>query len=186
MMLGIKRDIFESLKFHIKDVNASTLLSIPLKRICNSPFVVVCIGTDRCIGDSLGPLVGYNLKNLDVRYPVFGTINEPIHAMNLEEKLELLKANYPDHSIIAVDASLGNKKSVGTIQFREGPIYPGKGVGKKLPPIGDYSLIGVVDTMDKFNNANIHQVRLSFVMEMADVITDCLYKATHSALYARN
>ncbi len=90
MMLGIKRDNFESLKFHIKDINASTLLSIPLKRICSSPFVVVCIGTDRCIGDSLGPLVGYNLKNLDVKYPVFGTINEPIHAMNLEENLELL------------------------------------------------------------------------------------------------
>lgn len=185
-MLGIKRDVFESFKFHIKDANASTLLSIPLRRICSSPFVIVCIGTDRCIGDSLGPLVGYNLKNLNVKYPVLGTISEPIHAMNLKENLELLKTNYPDHNIIAVDASLGNKKSVGTIQFREGPIYPGKGVGKKLPPIGDYSLIGIVDTIDKFSSSNIHQVRLSFVMEMADVMTDCLYKATHGTLYARN
>ncbi|MDI3312245.1 MAG: DUF1256 domain-containing protein [Thermoanaerobacterium sp.] len=26
-------------------------------------FVIVCIGTDRSTGDSLGPIVGYKLKN---------------------------------------------------------------------------------------------------------------------------
>jgi len=178
-MLGIKRNSFESLIYDTKEPNASTELSVQLRKSLNAPFVIVCIGTDRCIGDSLGPLVGYNLKNLNVNYPVYGTIYDPIHAVNLKDNLKYLKIKYPDHNIIAVDASLGNPKSVGTIQFREGPIYPGKGVGKKLPPVGDYSLIGVVDSIDKFSSTNIHQVRLSLVMEMAEVITSSIYLATH-------
>ncbi|MPW25423.1 spore protease YyaC [Alkalibaculum sp. M08DMB] len=181
-MLGIKRNNSDSIVYDVKEPNASVSLSLVLRDYLSSPFVIVCIGTDRCIGDSLGPLVGYNLKNLNVKYPVYGTIFEPIHAVNLKDNLKYLNAKYPNHNIIAIDASLGNSKSVGTIQFREGPLYPGKGVGKKLPPVGNFSLIGIVDSVDKFNSSSIHQVRLSLIIEMAEVITQSIYLATHKAV----
>ncbi|MFZ7121725.1 MAG: spore protease YyaC [Eubacteriaceae bacterium] len=178
-MFSIKKDNSRSLVYDIKTTNISRNLSNELKLKLTGPFLILCIGTDRCIGDCLGPLVGYNLKKLNVDYPVYGTISEPIHAVNLNKNLQKLKASFPNHEIIAVDASLGNSKSVGTIQFREGPVYPGKGVGKQLPPVGNYSLIGVVDSIDIFHNSSIHQVRLSLVMEMADIITQSIYLATH-------
>ena len=31
----------------------------------NRPVIFLCIGTDRATGDSLGPLVGYKLKNIN-------------------------------------------------------------------------------------------------------------------------
>lgn len=41
-------------------------LYIKLKNIIaeNRPIIFLCIGTDRATGDSLGPLIGYKLKNL--------------------------------------------------------------------------------------------------------------------------
>ena len=48
--------------------------------------VLLCIGSDRVTGDSLGPMVG---SALEERYkksiPVFGTLKMPVHALNLEE-----------------------------------------------------------------------------------------------------
>ena len=41
-------------------------LYIKLKDIFleNRPIIFLCIGTDRATGDSLGPLIGYKLKNI--------------------------------------------------------------------------------------------------------------------------
>ena len=45
----------------------------------------LCIGTDRSTGDSLGPLVGHKLRRRSLRgAAVIGTLDKPVHAMNLE------------------------------------------------------------------------------------------------------
>lgn len=176
-MLGFKKYNEEPYIYDMKEVNIEQQLGSKLRSIMGMPFVLLCIGTDRCIGDSLGPLVGYNLKKSGVNFPVYGTISQPVHAVNLKDNINDIKENHPYHSIIAIDASLGNAKSVGTIQFREGPIYPGKGVGKKLPPVGNYSIIGVVDALNSFSSNNIHQVRLSLVMEMSEIIAESIQVA---------
>lgn len=31
----------------------------------NRPIIFLCIGTDRATGDSLGPIIGYKLKNIE-------------------------------------------------------------------------------------------------------------------------
>jgi len=56
---------------YIED-NAVDLLSSSLKDIIDEDTIVVCIGTDRAIGDTLGPLVGTILKNNSYKYPVYG------------------------------------------------------------------------------------------------------------------
>lgn len=46
--------------------------------------LVLCIGTDRSTGDSLGPLIGYQLRQRGLKHiHVVGTLNKPVHAMNL-------------------------------------------------------------------------------------------------------
>ena len=145
-----------------------------LKNYINSDTVIVCIGTDRCIGDCLGPLTGTILKSKNFPLVVYGTISEPIHALNLDKKLNEIKSIYPNSLIIGIDACLGSTESIGEIQIRDYPIHPGKGVGKILPNVGDYSIIGIVDSCENnelFTNRNI---RLNLILEMSRVICDAL------------
>ncbi len=52
------------------------------------PPVVLCIGTDRVTGDSLGPLVGTFLHayGSDRYLSIYGTLDFPVHALNLEDE----------------------------------------------------------------------------------------------------
>ena len=148
-----------------------------LKDYINKDSVVVCIGTDRCIGDCLGPLVGTLLKTKNYPLSVYGTIEEPIHALNIDKQLQQIKKLHPKSIIIGVDACLGDINNIGEIQARDYPIHPGKGVGKLLPEVGDTSIIGIVDSSDNnelFTNRNI---RLNLIMNMAKVITHALIHA---------
>lgn len=141
-----------------------------LKDFIDSKTIIICIGTDRCIGDCLGPLVGSMLREKFFPLPVYGTISEPIHALNIDEKLNIIKNMHPNAKIIGVDACLGDASSIGELQARDYPIHPGKGVGKSLPDVGETSIIGIVDSSDNselFTNRNI---RLNLIMEMAKVI----------------
>ena len=157
---------------------APSLLGEYLKKFFNGDTTVVCIGTDKCIGDSLGPLVGSLVKEKDPDFPIYGTLDDPIHAVNLKDKILYLKTKYPNNFFIAIDACLGDEDTIGNIQVRHSPIYPGKGVGKKLPSVGHISIIGIVDSPKGHNAMSLHNVRLSFVMKIAKVISESLLIAT--------
>jgi putative sporulation protein YyaC len=108
-------------------------------------MVLVCIGTDRLTGDSLGPLIGYKLD--DIKYKnvfVYGTLENPVHAKNLDEVLRVIKSKYNTPFIIAIDACLGSMDHVGYISVSEGPLKPGAGVNKELTEVGDINIMGIV------------------------------------------
>ncbi len=69
-------------KIHYKDSLGYYTLSNFLKDELNANTIIVCIGTDRCIGDCLGPLIGSMLEEKFFPLPVYGTIANPIHALN--------------------------------------------------------------------------------------------------------
>jgi putative sporulation protein YyaC len=166
-------------RVHYTSENASEILSEAIKEKISNQVVIVCIGTDRCIGDALGPLVGTMLQNKNFRFPVYGTLDEPIHAVNLKESMENIKAKHPNGFFIAVDACLGNEDLIGNIHIKRGPIFPGKGVGKRLPSVGQLSIVGIVDKLNKEDCFSIHNIRLSLVMKMAEVIVDSFMLATY-------
>ncbi len=130
---------------------------------------IVCIGTDKCIIDSLGPLTGTLLIKENIKIDVYGTLEKPVHAMNINEYIKNLRSKNYD-CIIAVDACLSNKKSQGIIEVIEGSITPGKGIGKFLPEIGDISIIGIVNSSDKEFHDLVQDTRLSLIYEMAETI----------------
>lgn len=135
-------------------------------------IIVLGIGTDKCIGDSLGPLVGTILRKKDFHYPVYGTLKKPVHALNIRDRLKTIDLKHPNAFIIAVDACLADNDSIGDIHIRKGPINPGKGVGKKLPSVGHLSIIGIVDKLNNESSLSLHSIRLSFVFEMAEIIAE--------------
>ncbi|ERI89456.1 putative sporulation protein YyaC [Clostridiales bacterium oral taxon 876 str. F0540] len=166
-------------KTHYKNPLAYYDIANFLKDYMDENTVIVCIGTDRCIGDCLGPLVGTFLKESFFPCPVFGTISEPIHALNIDKRLLEIKTLYPRGNILGIDACLGDGDSIGEIQARDYPIHPGKGVGKSLPDVGRASVIGIVDSSDSselFTNRNI---RLDLIMNLSKVICRSIVHAYH-------
>lgn len=142
------------------------------------PVIVVCIGTDRSTGDSLGPLVGTSLSRYKSHlFRIYGTLDEPVHAVNLEETISSIYELYDKPFVIGIDACLGQSSSVGCIQVAEGPLRPGAGVNKQLPPIGDIHLTGIVNVGGFMEYFVLQNTRLSLVMRLSDVIATSLYSA---------
>lgn len=134
-------------------------------------IVVLCIGTDRSTGDCLGPLVGYKLKDLKLKnVHIIGSLDEPVHAKNLEMYIENLSV-YTNPFVIAIDACLGKVDRIGFISIKEGPLTPGAGVNKKLPPVGHISITGIVNVSGFMEIAVLQNTRLSLVMNLANVIS---------------
>jgi putative sporulation protein YyaC len=137
-----------------------------------SDIVVVCIGTDRATGDCLGPLIGYKLKDMKYRnVHVYGTLDEPVHAKNLGEYIELFK-NFENPFIIAIDACLGRLERIGFINIKEGPLSPGSGVNKNLPAVGHVNITGIVNVGGFMEIMILQNTRLSVVMNMANLIAN--------------
>lgn len=144
----------------------------------NHPIVFVCIGTDRSTGDSLGPLVGTLLKEkktTTASFNVYGTLAEPIHAMNLEEKLSEIHKFHNDPFIIGIDACLGKVRSVGIVQIGEGPVKPGAGVNKDLPAVGNAHITGIVNVSGFMEFMVLQNTRLNLVLNMAKTIADGIH-----------
>lgn len=135
--------------------------------------LLLCIGTDRSTGDSLGPLIGYQLKSRDLKHiRVLGTLNRPVHAMNLEDTLSVVEQYYQDHLVIAVDASVGMHDHIGCITVGKGSLKPGLGVSKELRSVGDLFITGVVSSCGDYDPVMLQSIRLSVVMRMAECISE--------------
>ncbi|WP_018663481.1 spore protease YyaC [Heyndrickxia acidiproducens] len=160
-----------------KEVISNQILSaLPSRR--NRDLVVVCIGTDRSTGDSLGPLTGTFLEEKAMNcFTVYGTLDAPIHALNLEEKIEMVYRNHHHPFVIAVDACLGKMKSVGMIQIGDGPVKPGAGVKKELPPVGDIHITGIVNISGFMEFTVLQNTRLNLVLKMAKLIAAGISRA---------
>lgn len=137
------------------------------------PVAFACIGTDRSTGDALGPLVGQRLLKLGYDPAgVIGTLEEPLHALNLEERLlPLVEARGPRPLIVAVDAALGAMANVGAVNVRRGGLLPGQGVGKSLPRIGELAVTATVNVQAGALDVQVLQsTRLFLVQQLAELI----------------
>lgn len=141
-----------------------------------SGVMFLCIGTDRSTGDSLGPLIGHKLRRRRLRgAAVIGTLDKPVHAMNLELYARYIRSNYPDYVVVAIDASVGSPDHVGFATLGKGALQPGLGVSKELEAIGDISITGIVGGCNSRDPVMLQSVRLSMVMKMADCICESIY-----------
>ncbi len=140
-------------------------------------LVFLCIGTDRATGDCLGPLVGSRLKSLSPSTAVYGTLETPVHATNLQETLDEIFALYAQTFVIAVDACLGNADRIGYINVRRGSLKPGTALNKTLPAVGDFHVSAVVNVGGFFEHMVLQNTRLFIVSKMADIIAKGLYLA---------
>ncbi len=148
----------------------------------NREIVLICIGSDRATGDCLGPIVGHKLKlckrrlRKQKKFHLYGTLENPVHAKNLENTLHYIDACHPGALIIAIDASLGVVEHVGCITLEEGSLSPGIGVSKNLPSVGDFFITGIVNLSGFGGQMLLQTTHLNLVMQLADFISMGLYQ----------
>ncbi|RAL24216.1 spore protease YyaC [Thermoflavimicrobium daqui] len=162
---------------HLLSNHLSQLLT--QKGVPDSELVCLCIGTDRSTGDSLGPLVGTFLSEIiQNQLYIYGTLDNPIHAINLDRTITKIQQTHPSACILTIDATLGKQKNIGFINLGLGPLEPGKGLNKNLPSIGDIYLKGIVNIVGAHKIYILQNTRLHRVYQMAKVISLAILQAT--------
>ena len=134
-------------------------------------IIILCIGSDRSTGDSLGPLIGHQFRDyISPGMYLIGDLNQPVHAANLNYCLKTISKTFDNPYIIAIDASLGKEDHVGYMTLATGPLKPGLGVKKKLPEVGDIHITGIVNSSHDMEFSTLQTTRLSIIFQIADAI----------------
>ena len=103
-------------------------------------------------------------------------------ALNLSRISRQIKILHPEGLVIAVDASLGQKKHLGYVTIADGALYPGAAVQKELPPVGDIHITGIVNIAGVLEQLTLQTTRLSTVISLADTITQGIVNYTNSLI----
>lgn len=178
----------QKIKAHIDDylgiVKLETRLSDLFSSARKRPVVILCIGTDRSTGDALGPLIGTHLTRLNLpKLNIYGTLDEPVHATNLQDAINNIKRLFFNPYIIAIDACLGRLDSIGCITLADGPLKPGAGVNKQLPEVGEAHITGIVNIGGFMSYMVLQNTRLNLVWRMSENISGII---RHSYLKAHH
>ncbi len=163
--------------FNLYNALAPQGICLSLKKILppNSQApVVLCIGSDLSVGDSLGPVAGTKLKEklAGLNCYVYGTLSKPITAHEVKYMNEFLKATHPESPVIAVDAAVGLAGDIGLIRLAKRGLKPGSGANKRLSKVGDVSIMGIVAEHSVFNYSLFSATRLNIIYKMAEIISE--------------
>ena len=148
--------------------------------------IILCVGSDRVAGDSLGPMVGTMLKERHLPVFLYGTLSSPVTAHEVAYVRDFLACTHPLSPVIAVDAAVGSREDIGLIKYRAEALLPGSGANKRLGAVGDASILGIVAEKEKGFSA-LENARLHLVREMAEAIAEAVTIALteHAALTIR-
>ncbi|MDO5555367.1 MAG: spore protease YyaC [Clostridia bacterium] len=141
-----------------------------------SNLIFLCIGTDRIIGDSFGPLVGYKLKYLfrkEKNIKVIGHLENTVSSYNIIKVIDYINNKYKNYFLIAIDAALSNKTELGKIIVSKNALNVGSGFNKNKLYVGNMSIKGIVskDLKNAKHNFKILQnTPLNLIMTMADCV----------------
>lgn len=138
--------------------------------------VVICVGTPRVSGDSLGPKVGDRLKSLyDVPAYVYGTSDCPVTGLNFRSFSEHIRIFHKGSTVIAVDACLGKKEEIGKIKYGLQSLRAGTALKKELGQVGDVTFLGVVAENGRDNFDALTRVEAGSVDELAERIAEKIF-----------
>ena len=163
--------------FNLYNSLASGGVCLALKKIItpgDEAPVILCVGSDLSVGDSLGPVTGTNLKNAltGLNCYVYGTLAKPITAHEVKYMNEFLKLTHPKSPVIAVDAAVGSAGDIGLIKVAKKGLKPGSGANKKLAKVGDVSIMGIIAEQSMFNYSLFSSTRLNIIYKMSKIISD--------------
>ena len=141
----------------------------------NKEVVFLCIGTDKIIGDSFGPIVGHYLKKS--RYIVYGDLQKTVNGTNLKKYIEEIYSTHNSPYIIVLDSALGQYDIVNKIVVGKGGIIPGSALKKKNKLIGDLYINAIVGENANQNLEQLKSVTLYNVLSLSNTVFQAINKS---------
>lgn len=103
----------------------------------------------------------------NVPHFVYGTVNRPVTAKNMDGYLALVAGAHKGALVLAVDASLGDEKGLWRFTFRSDGVCPAA-VGGRKKRVGDVGILGVVGARDKDHMSELLTASALKVRVLAD------------------
>lgn len=157
--------------YHNKFAAAGTALSID-RFIPHGKPLILCIGTPRVSGDSLGPIVGSLLKYYMPEAEIFGTTDLPLTAKEVPFLTEFISKTFIGRRIITVDSAVGNSDEVGIVRISDVPLRPASALKKNFSKIGEVNIQGIVCERNILSVQSLREVSSALVYSMAHVISE--------------
>lgn len=155
-----------------------------------SDLIFLCVGTDKVIGDTFGPIVGSLLISKQKNHfipnmEVIGCLEKNIGFNQIHQQVEKVKLNYENPIIISIDSALGKKDNIGKIFVNDDGIIFGKSLDKKNNKVGDLGIRAVVgenkNNIEK-NFGILQNISLNSVLKLSNIVSkgifDVMYKKT--------
>ncbi len=147
--------------------------------------VVVCIGTPKVSGDSLGPKVGEILKERQLNAFVYGDNIHSVTALNFKDYRDFINKMHKNSLIIAVDAGLSTDDEVGEVKMSTSGISPGGALNKELGTIGNIGVLGIVGKSSKNNMSTLINASENLVTALATIIAERVIEIVSKATMLR-
>ena len=127
-------------------------------------IIFLCVGTNKIIGDMIGPMVGEDLKNRIYKNTkkeivVFGNMQSTLNLKNAEKIISNIKKSYINPFIITIDTALGNEKNLKKIYITQGEIEIGKAVSRGIKYESHINIKGVVGRYSSVTEKNINTLK---------------------------
>lgn len=149
-----------------------------------SHIVILCIGTNKIIGDCVGPMVGQKLETKlkreksDNKIVIYGNMKETLNFKNAKHVIENVFQIYEKPFVITVDSALGTEKMLEKIVVNEGLIQIGKSLGRSICYYSHINIKGVVGINNNNLNSNVEtlkKVKPELVIDLASTVTDGIH-----------
>ena len=126
-----------------------------------SNIVILCVGTNKIIGDLFGPIVGKKLiqsiKRKDII--IYGNTKNTVNFSNAKSILEKVFFEYRKPFIITIDAALGNENMIEKVFVTSGKIKIGDSLGRYICYNSQINIKGVVGKDNKNAKENLKTVK---------------------------
>lgn len=144
--------------------------------------VFLCIGTNKCIGDSLGPRIGeiLNEKIYKNNIYVIGNLRENINYSNIFDTLNKIYNNIDNPYLILIDSALSNKEYVGNILINKKGMIIGESLKKEERRIGNIAIKGIVGENKENNIKNfniLNNVEEEVIEKLSNIISSQIISA---------
>lgn len=155
--------------------NLNNVINIKEK---NNKIIFVCIGTNRIIGDLIGPYVGTILSKTFSTYnniDVIGDNDNLVTYNNIEQKMKYINEVYKDKLIIVIDSALAEEQNIGKIFVQNRGLRYAESLKKKNTVIGDISIKVVVgknanDSIENFKILN--NISFKNILKMSYIVSN--------------
>jgi len=139
--------------------------------------VFLCIGSSRCVGDCLGPIVGELLtKKYNVNTTVYDNLDNNITSKNIDNYVSFIRREHPISPIIIVDSAVGSEDEIGLVKFSQGGIIPAGYTKERKQILGDFGITSIVNTVGINQLLFLKGTTLKIIWKLGSFIAESINK----------